>query len=191
MHDILIIVDMQYDFCSEGALPHYKSLEIIPTINRIRPRFPLIVFTRDLHPNNHISFKKMGGNLPMHCVMDTHGGEICRDLIMEKTDIIISKGTLQGYDSDSIFYNANTIDKPTNLRHIIQANNITDIYLCGTGLDGVIFSSAIDSINFRYKTYIIEDAVSYNDKNKIEQCSRYLKGLGVIFIRQTEIVSTL
>jgi len=53
---VLIVVDVQNDFCPGGALQIKDGDSIIPLINRIMERFDLVVATQDWHPQNQVSF---------------------------------------------------------------------------------------------------------------------------------------
>ena len=65
MKSAIIVVDVQNDFCEGGSLEVKNSNEIIPLINLILEKFntnfDLKIFTRDWHPEEHISF--IGNNL--------------------------------------------------------------------------------------------------------------------------------
>lgn len=88
----LIIVDVQNDFCEGGSLPVKKSSEIIPKINKVRKYFKHVIFTKDWHPENHVSFKINHPNLdelkkeivenlwPVHCVQNTYGAQLHKDI---------------------------------------------------------------------------------------------------------------
>ncbi len=52
----LIIVDVQNDFCPGGALPVPEGDRVVEVINRMQPKFDLVVATRDWHPADHGSF---------------------------------------------------------------------------------------------------------------------------------------
>jgi len=73
----LIVVDVQNDFCPGGALPVPGGDMVVPVLNTYIKKFiekglP-VYFTRDWHPENHISFKSQGGIWPPHCVQKTEG----------------------------------------------------------------------------------------------------------------------
>ena len=97
--DVLIVIDVQNDFCPGGALAVPSGDEVIAPIHRIAPRFEHIVLTQDWHPADHTSFaashpgKKPYESIelgygaqtlwPPHCVQGTHGADfiqrsICR-----------------------------------------------------------------------------------------------------------------
>jgi nicotinamidase/pyrazinamidase len=182
MKSALIIMDMQYDFCEGGIFPHDKSLIIIPKINRMRDKYDLIIFVKKQLQHNHSIFKQYGGNYFSHCVVDTIGEKIHADLIVKPNDIIINRGTLQKYNSNTAFYDAEAIYKPTRLKQILQAYEIQDLYFCGNGMDNSIYSTVIDAVNNKYKCNIITNAVTCINETEMKKCMNYLKELGVTLI---------
>ena len=54
--DVLIVVDVQYDFLPGGSLAVAGSDEIVPLINTLAKKFTNVVLTQDWHPSDHISF---------------------------------------------------------------------------------------------------------------------------------------
>ena len=94
--DVLVIVDVQYDFLPGGNLAVAGGDEIVPLINKLATRFKNVILTQDWHPVDHISFASQHeGKAPFetveldygtqvlwpdHCVWDSHGAEISRDL---------------------------------------------------------------------------------------------------------------
>ena len=97
--DALIVIDVQRDFLSGGALAVPHGDEVIGPLNRYIALFELhrlpIIATRDWHPPNHCSFDEQGGPWPAHCVMDTAGAEF--SLVAEIT--AARRNHLQGHAS--------------------------------------------------------------------------------------------
>ena len=54
--DILLVVDVQNDFCAGGALAVPRGHEIVPIVNRLAAKFAHVVLTEDWHPRGHLSF---------------------------------------------------------------------------------------------------------------------------------------
>ena len=54
--DLLLVIDVQNDFCPGGALAVNDGDAVVPTINRIAQRFGHVVLTQDWHPAGHSSF---------------------------------------------------------------------------------------------------------------------------------------
>ena len=173
---------MQYDCCDGGPMAHYNSLAIIPTINRIRNDYDIVIFVKRHYQFNHSCFKHYGGKYPKHCVEDTDGAELHKDLIIKENDIVVCRGTLQKYNSNSAFYDAEDVEKETILKYVLHVNNVKELYFCGNGIDNCIFSTIIDAVNSRFKCYVVKDAVSYIDKEKAEKCLNYLGSLGIGFV---------
>ena len=154
--DALIVVDMQKDFIT-GSLAVKGAQKIIEPVNRYIELFssagcPLF-FTRDWHPENHISFRENGGIWPKHCVQNTEGARFHEDLRIPKDNLfIISKGTDPGFDAYSGF-------QGTDLHQLLQERGIRRIFLCGIATDYCVKHTALGGINLGYQTFILLDAV--------------------------------
>jgi nicotinamidase/pyrazinamidase len=169
----LIIVDVQNDFCPGGALPVPEGDHIIPLINRLEPRFDLVVATQDWHPANHGSFaanhpgKKVGdvialGGLPqilwpVHCVQNTPGAELVPTLDRSRIARIFPKGTDPAIDSYSGFFD-NGHRRATGLGDYLKYNKVMDVYVCGLATDYCVKFTALDAVHLGFKTHLIEDA---------------------------------
>lgn len=186
----LIVIDLQNDFSEGGPLAYKRSIDIIPKINRIRNLFDIVIFTKDNHPDNHSSFKTYGGNMPPHCIQGTDGAEINQNIIFLKDDYVITKGTLQGYDSTSAFYDAEEIDKKTKLDSILKRHNINNVYLCGTGMEHCIFSTGVDCNRFDYKCTVIKDCVTYDTEEGYDKCKKYFTSLDVDLINSVNLLES-
>jgi nicotinamidase/pyrazinamidase len=55
-NDVLLIIDVQNDFCPGGALAVADGDAVVPVINRIAKRFDHVILTQDWHPADHSSF---------------------------------------------------------------------------------------------------------------------------------------
>ena len=168
----LLIIDVQNDFCPGGALAVNDGDKIIKIINRISSKFDRVIATQDWHPKDHISFAKVHGkkigeiikingleqNLwPDHCVKNTRGSELHKNLELTNIDLILKKGTNKDMDSYSAFFE-NDKKTSTGLEYYLKGLGITDVYLTGLATDYCVFYSALDAINCGFKTYLILDA---------------------------------
>ena len=87
MQDILVVVDMQNDFI-DGALGTKEAVTIVPKVEeKIRNFHGTVLFTRDTHENWYLETQE-GKKLPVpHCIRDTEGWQIRRELdILRKTE---------------------------------------------------------------------------------------------------------
>jgi nicotinamidase/pyrazinamidase len=169
----LLVIDVQNDFCSGGALAVQHGEAVVPLINTIARRFETVVLTQDWHPENHISFAAQHRGRapfesiilpygeqtlwPTHCVQATPGAELHKDLAIPHANLIIRKGSNQYIDSYSAFLEADRITK-TGLDGYFSSRGITDIFLCGLATDYCVAWSAEDAAAFGFKATILEDA---------------------------------
>ena len=87
MQDVLVVVDMQNDFI-DGALGTKEAVAIVPKAEeKIRNFNGTVFFTRDTHENWYLETQE-GKKLPVpHCIRDTEGWQIRRELdILRKTE---------------------------------------------------------------------------------------------------------
>lgn len=182
----LIVVDVQNDFCPEGKLQVPRGDEVVPIINELLPKFDLIIFTKDWHPANHISFASNHKDLdpfdtidyrgskqvlwPDHCVQDTPGADLHPDIDLgkcKKDFYIFKKGMDPEVDSYSAFYD-NQQKNSTGLIEFLDDRNVTDVFVCGLAGDYCAKYTALDSaIIGGYNTYFLIDAVRFIDDYKI------------------------
>jgi len=117
MKKTLIIIDFQYDFCDPKGSLYVKGAEeakkgIIKYMEKNHNAFNQIIYTRDWHTPEDWSFKKNGkdGLWPDHCVQNTHGAEIDKELYdnLNKYGIkvdIFNKGTVYTHEEYGAFEN--------------------------------------------------------------------------------------
>jgi nicotinamidase/pyrazinamidase len=173
MPDCLIIVDVQNDFLPGGTLAVPDGDAIVPVINRLQSRFPLVVATQDWHPPDHGSFatNHPGKNpfdeidlnglpqtlWPVHCVQGTFGAQFASGLDGERISEVFRKGTDAAIDSYSGFFD-NGRRKGTGLNRWLKHQGATDVYICGLATDYCVKFTALDAVQLGFKTHLIEDA---------------------------------
>src|SRR3954463_8742900 len=62
--DILLVIDVQNDFCTGGALAVPDGDAVVPVINRLGERFDHIALTQDWHPQGNSSFARSHAGKP-------------------------------------------------------------------------------------------------------------------------------
>lgn len=174
--DALIVVDMQYDFLSGGSLAVEGGNLIIDGINDLIDIFGdgIVVLSQDWHPQDHLSFasnhsgKNPGDEFsskdgaigpilwPDHCIQNTHGARFHENLNTKLIKKVIQKGTNPKIDSYSAFLE-NDKKTETGLKDYLNSNNIKKIYISGLALDYCCYNTAMDGLDFGYKTYFIID----------------------------------
>lgn len=198
----LIVVDVQNDFVTGGALEVPRGEQVIPIINSIVDKFDLVVATQDWHPSNHKSFaSKHQGNKPFdvitlhnleqvlwpdHCVQGSKGAELHPDLHKDRVEAIIRKGMDPEIDSYSAFYD-NGHRKATGLAGYLRERNIDTVYVCGLAGDYCVFFTARDALKSGFRAVLIEDASRPIDKHGFEKAKEELSSSGGRVINSQEI----
>ena len=118
--DVLLVVDVQNDFCPGGNLAVPHGDEVVPVINQLAARFAHVILTQDWHPRGHLSFASSHpGKQPFetievvygkqvlwpdHCVQGTPGAAFRHDLDIPHAELVLRKGYHRAIDSYSAFY---------------------------------------------------------------------------------------
>ncbi|KAG9509593.1 pncA, partial [Fragariocoptes setiger] len=123
---------------------------------------------------------------PVHCVQDTWGAELHKDLKVVPNSIKIYKGSLPEIDSYSAFWD-NSRQNETELASELRQANITDVYICGLATEHCVSSTAKDATRAGFMTFIVEDACRGLDESEIEKRKLELARDGVVFIRSDDL----
>ena len=170
---MLLVVDVQNDFCPGGALAVERGDEVVDVINRISPRFPWVVATQDWHPPDHVSFASSHPGKPIldtvdaggvaqvlwpdHCVQGTRGAELHPRLDQRQMRLIVRKGTSRTLDSYSAFFE-NDRKTPTGLSHCVKGLGLTEVFVCGLATDYCVRASALDARELGLRVFLVADA---------------------------------
>jgi nicotinamidase/pyrazinamidase len=171
--DVLVVVDVQNDFCPGGNLPVPEGDRVVPVVNTLARRFRHIVMTQDWHPAGHHSFasthagKKPYDTIevaygpqvlwPDHCVQGTPGAGLRADLAIPHAALVIRKGFRPHIDSYSAFFE-NDRATPTGLAGYLRERGLTRVFVVGLALDFCVRYSAEDAKRLGFDVVVIEDA---------------------------------
>ena len=169
--DVLVIIDVQNDFCPGGALAVADGDAVVPVINRLAGRFDHVVLTQDWHPSGHSSFATSHpGSVPFetigvaygqqtlwpdHCVQGTPGAAFHPQLTTERAELVIRKGFRNAIDSYSAFYE-NDRRTPTGLAGYLRERGVQRIFLTGLATDFCVYYSAVDARRLGFDTVLVE-----------------------------------
>jgi nicotinamidase/pyrazinamidase len=170
----LLVVDLQNDFCEEGALAVPGGGEIVGIVNALMPRFDRVVLSQDWHPKGHLSFasswpgKKTYETVeaegipqilwPDHCIQGSPGAAFHPELDTARASIILRKGFRPRLDSYSCFFE-NDRTTPTGLDGALRSIGITSLYIAGLATDFCVLYTVLDAVRLGYSIHIVEDAV--------------------------------
>ena len=170
----LVVVDIQNDFLPGGALAVKEGDKIIPLVNKLQPKFDIVIATQDWHPANHESFASNYSNgaigdlvdlhglpqvlWPDHCVQNTWGAEFAKTLNISLIQQVFRKGTDTSVDSYSGFFD-NGKKKDTGLSTYLQSRSVEQLFIVGLATDYCVKFTALDAVNLGFETTVIIDAV--------------------------------
>jgi nicotinamidase/pyrazinamidase len=171
--DLLLVVDVQNDFCPGGALAVPDGDAVIPVIHRIAPRFEHIILTQDWHPPRHHSFAcahegkcvfesvrlNYGEQTlwPDHCVQGTPGADFHPALHLPQAELILRKGFRPEIDSYSAFFE-NDRTTPTGLNACLRERGFKRIFIAGLAYDYCVGYSALDARRLGFPATVVRDA---------------------------------
>jgi nicotinamidase/pyrazinamidase len=153
--DALIVVDVQIDFCPEGALPIERGDEVVSVLNRwiaaaAQAGVP-VYFSRDWHPARHLSFVGSGGAWPPHCLQDSEGARFHPELMIPRDAAVVTKGVRFDRDQYSAF-------DETGLAQELRARGVKRLWVGGLAQDVCVRATVLDARREGFETTVIADA---------------------------------
>jgi len=171
--DVLIVIDVQNDFCPGGALAVPDGAAVVPLINRLSQHFRQAVLTQDWHPPGHRSFASSHpGRAPFsslklpygeqtlwpdHCVQASTGAQFHPGLEVGCTQLILRKGFRAEIDSYSAFFE-NDRRTPTGLAGYLRERGFERLVLAGLATDYCVAYSAIDAARLGFSVRVVLEA---------------------------------
>jgi nicotinamidase/pyrazinamidase len=145
--EALIMVDMQNDFCSGGALEVPDGDAVIEPVNALAREFEYVVATRDWHPPDHASFVTRGGPWPIHCVRDTYGSRIHDRIDASQIDAIVDAGRTPEMEGYSGF-------EDTDLERLLREHDVDAVHVAGLALDYCVKETALDAARAGFEVIV-------------------------------------
>jgi len=195
---LLLIIDVQNDFCPGGALAVQDGDAVIAPLNALSAALAAaggrVAASQDWHPQGHASFTSagQGGAWPDHCVQGTRGAAFHEKLDLNPVSLIVRKGFRRELDSYSAFFE-NDRCTSTGLEGGIKQMNIETVIIGGLATDYCVFYSAMDSRRLGFNTIIIEDAVrgvNYPD-GSVEKALGEMRANGILFAPSAQLLQEI
>jgi len=183
----LILVDIQNDFCPGGALAVKEGDLIVDPANQLIKWFDSeglpIVFTRDWHPIDHISFKENGGIWPTHCVAGTIGADFHKDINFPSVAIVVSKAKSEKKEAYSGF-------QGTGLASTLRDMGVEWLVVIGLATDYCVKNTVIDALKLGFQVQVVNEGirgVNINPEDS-EKAIIEMKSHGAHFVLLTEVI---
>lgn len=169
--DLLLVIDVQNDFCPGGTLAVGDGDAVVAVVNRLATRFDHVALTQDWHPAGHGSFASSHPGAapfqtitmpygpqtlwPDHCIQGTAGADFHPGLKTDTAQLIIRKGFRSAVDSYSAFYE-NDKTTPTGLAGYLRERGLKRIVLVGLATDFCVHYSAMDARRLGFEAVVID-----------------------------------
>lgn len=193
--DLLLVVDVQNDFCAGGALAVPGGDEVVAKVNCLATAFAHVLLTQDWHPPGHSSFASQHpGHRPFdtiqlpygaqtlwpdHCVQGSHGAELHAELAIAHAELILRKGYRAEVDSYSAFYE-NDRRTPTGLAGYLRERGLRRLFLAGLATDYCVHYSALDGRREGFEVVVLLDACrGLNTNGSLDKALRAMRAAGV------------
>lgn len=171
----LLLIDLQNDFCSGGALAVPEADQTIDIANQLIMLFKSqgkkIIASQDWHPADHGSFASAQGSSPFesgtldgleqtwwpdHCIRNSHGAEFNPQLNSAVIDHIVQKGSQREIDSYSAFFD-NGHRHNTGLDAWLRQHDISSLVVMGLATDYCVKFSVLDALDLGYRVTLVTD----------------------------------
>jgi nicotinamidase/pyrazinamidase len=185
--DVLLVVDVQNDFCPGGTLAVPGGDEVVSVINDLAERFSHVVLTQDWHPAGHQSFASSHPGTqpfdtitlsygeqvlwPDHCIQDTAGAAFHSALKIPHAELVLRKGYHREIDSYSAFFE-NDRETPTGLTAYLRERGLTRVFAVGLAFDICVRYSAEDAQRMGFTASVVENACRSIDMHGSEDAAR-------------------
>lgn len=172
-NDVLLVIDVQNDFCPGGALAVSDGDQVIEPIHDAARLFTHVILTQDWHPPDHFSFASAHHGAkpfaqieasygpqtlwPDHCVQGTKGAESHSALKLARAELILRKGFRRTVDSYSAFFE-NDHSTSTGLAGYLRERGLTRVFLAGLAYDYCVGYSALDARRLGFSAFVLRDA---------------------------------
>lgn len=123
---------------------------------------------------------------PAHCVQNTWGAQLHKDLSVVENAVELRKGTNSDVDSYSAFSD-NRKAASTTLDAQLKAKRVTDVYVCGLAYDICVAATAINSIECGYRTILIDDCCRGTNVDKIDETKQTITSSNGIIVFSEEV----
>lgn len=204
-NSVLLIIDVQNDFCPGGALAVPHGDEVVVTINSLSKNANSTILTQDWHPAGHMSFASSHpGKAPFdtvsahygeqvlwpdHCVSGSSGADFHDQLDTTQAELVLRKGFRAAVDSYSAF-NENDQKTSTGLAGYLHSRDFKHVYVAGLATDYCVAWSALDARKLNFEVTLITDACRAIDLDgSLSNAMTSMQDAGVNFKTSTEFLN--
>jgi len=178
--DVLLVIDVQNDFCPGGRLAIADGAQVVEPIHRAARRFEHIILTQDWHPGGHLSFASAHPGThpyetielsygpqtlwPDHCVQGSTGAQFVESLALPQAELVLRKGFRRQIDSYSAFFENDKVTS-SGLAGYLRDRGLGRVFCTGLAYDFCVGFSALDARKSGFEAMVLKDACRAIDLN--------------------------
>lgn len=162
----LVVVDVQHDFADpDGGLYVPGADTTVPRVDaEVRAAADAgatVLYTQDWHPPTTPHFAKDGGVWPVHCVQDTWGAELHRDLTV--VGPVVRKGVDggDGYSGFSVRDPVSGEEDATELGALLEQAAVSRVVIVGLAGDVCVKATALDAKALGYDVEVPRSTTAF------------------------------
>ena len=161
----VLVIDVQRDFCSGGALAVPAGDAVVPVLNAVlraaAGRGMPVYASRDWHPASTRHFVTGGGVWPVHCVAGSDGARFHPDLRLPAGAAVVSKGVDADEDGFSAF--DGRLEDGTTLEDSLRTAAVARLVVGGLATDYCVRATVLDALKKGWPVTLLTDAIAAVD----------------------------
>jgi nicotinamidase/pyrazinamidase len=183
MANVLIVVDVQNDFCEGGSLPVTGGAAVAAEVSRhiADGSYDHVVATRDYHqdPGEHFSASPdFVRTWPVHCVAGTPGASFHPELDVAGVQAVFSKGAhaaaYSGFEG--------TGPNGRSLADWLRDNGVDRVDVVGIATDHCVRATALDAAKAGFDTTVLLDLTAGVAAETTDRALTELRSAGVTLV---------
>ncbi|XP_017795714.1 PREDICTED: pyrazinamidase/nicotinamidase-like [Habropoda laboriosa] len=125
---------------------------------------------------------------PKHCVMDTWGAELHKDLIIAPGSEQVRKGQNSEVESYSVFFDQN-FQGSMELQSILRKSGVNCVYVCGLAYDVCVKATCLDGLRLGHAIAVIDDCCRGVDNKNSEIAKQLIAENGGLITDSDNVLS--
>ncbi|XP_016916404.1 nicotinamidase [Apis cerana] len=127
---------------------------------------------------------------PKHCVMNTWGSQLHKDLLITPNSVQVRKGQNSNVDAYSVFSD-NNYKETMELQKILNELGATRIFVCGLAYDVCVKFTCLDGLQLGYALAVIDDCCRGVSMPNIEKTKKLICENGGLITNSHDVVEMI
>ncbi|XP_076237901.1 nicotinamidase [Calliopsis andreniformis] len=125
---------------------------------------------------------------PKHCVIDTWGAQLHKDLVVAPDSAQVRKGKDPNVEAYSVFHDSNS-EGTGELQTILRDAGVTHVYVCGLAYDVCVKNACLDGLRFGYPVAVVDDCCRGVDLGNIEATKELITEKGGLIAGSDDVLA--